>query len=346
MNTQQKSSRLHGISNFIFGRSDANVPVEQPLIVKESKDKDEDDTKVEANPETTVETIVETIETKSEIKSIQFKSLTNYTFRCPITHEYFRCAVIAEDGNMYERFAIENWFKTRNASPLTNLVIGTKLTKNIIFDNMLKDFYESYPEFKPIDYSYLVQLIKEKNYEKEKVKEYLEAIDYMNVNRIISKYKDDNHNNLTYLFDQGKELINFIIDHHDINFKGYYDYQLIHLVCRFGSIDMLKRIIDRGVNCKAMTNTNEGPIHYICSKATRLRGKDQYEAIKLLVMNNVDVNCKNNNNRSPLVYLCDVNDHFLTKEYMFDAIQLLINAGAATTDLKIILTKKRAEEIK
>ncbi len=272
--------------------------------------------------------------------NIKFKSVTHDSFKCPITHNFFRNPVTAMDGHIYENNAIKKWFKTKNTSPLTNLVIETTLIKSIIFDEMLKDFYVTYPEFKLKDYDYLVDVIQKKNHEKETIIEYLKAIDCINENRITSEFKDDGGNKLMYLFDQGKELINFIIDHHNIDYKGYHEWQLIHFICRFGSLDMLKRIIDRGANCEAMTTQKWKPIHYICSRTTLLNSKDQYEAIKLLTMNGVDVECKTDGNFTSLAMLCDINENNLTKEYMFSAIQLVINAGAEVNDFNIILTKK------
>jgi hypothetical protein len=35
--------------------------------------------------------------------------------------------VIAEDGKVYERSAIEEWLKQQRKSPVTNLAMGTKL---------------------------------------------------------------------------------------------------------------------------------------------------------------------------------------------------------------------------
>ena len=46
---------------------------------------------------------------------------------CPITLELPVEPVIAEDGNVYERVAIEAQFKVRCKSPLTNEPMGTKL---------------------------------------------------------------------------------------------------------------------------------------------------------------------------------------------------------------------------
>lgn len=48
-------------------------------------------------------------------------------FTCPITHDPFTNPVLAQDGHMYERSAIERWFTTSNRSPITNNRMNTTL---------------------------------------------------------------------------------------------------------------------------------------------------------------------------------------------------------------------------
>ena len=51
-------------------------------------------------------------------------------FLCPVTHELPIAPVIAKDGVVYERAAIERWFETKEGdptSPSTGAVIGTEL---------------------------------------------------------------------------------------------------------------------------------------------------------------------------------------------------------------------------
>jgi hypothetical protein len=48
------------------------------------------------------------------------------SFYCPITMELMKDPVMASDGHVYERSAIEEWFRHRNTSPLTNLRIADK----------------------------------------------------------------------------------------------------------------------------------------------------------------------------------------------------------------------------
>jgi hypothetical protein len=45
------------------------------------------------------------------------------SFYCPITMELMKDPVMASDGHVYERSAIEEWFQQHDTSPLTNLKI-------------------------------------------------------------------------------------------------------------------------------------------------------------------------------------------------------------------------------
>ena len=54
---------------------------------------------------------------------------------CPITHSLPVDPVTAEDGNIYERSAIEEWLKGQQRSPLTNVAMGAKLLVIGSFDN-------------------------------------------------------------------------------------------------------------------------------------------------------------------------------------------------------------------
>ena len=46
---------------------------------------------------------------------------------CPITFSLPVDPVTAEDGNVYERSAIEDWLEKQRKSPVTNLAMGTRL---------------------------------------------------------------------------------------------------------------------------------------------------------------------------------------------------------------------------
>ena len=60
-------------------------------------------------------------------------------FCCPLTLDVMANPVIAADGHTYERSAIEEWFKNNDTSPITNLLVASKvLTPNFALKSMLK----------------------------------------------------------------------------------------------------------------------------------------------------------------------------------------------------------------
>ena len=59
-------------------------------------------------------------------------------FLCPITFSLPVDPVTAEDGNVYERSAIEEWLKQQRKSPVTNLAMGTKLLPALRVKNMIR----------------------------------------------------------------------------------------------------------------------------------------------------------------------------------------------------------------
>ncbi len=74
------------------------------------------------------------------------KSATEEAFAelvCPITFSLPVDPVIAEDGNVYERSAIEEWLKQQRKSPVTNLAMGVKLLPALRVKNMIRTMVSS-----------------------------------------------------------------------------------------------------------------------------------------------------------------------------------------------------------
>ena len=63
---------------------------------------------------------------------------------CPITYEMPAEPVYAEDGRLYERSAIEQWFAADNrSSPMTKLPMGTRLVDAVQVRNIIERIVES-----------------------------------------------------------------------------------------------------------------------------------------------------------------------------------------------------------
>ena len=64
-------------------------------------------------------------------------------FLCPITFSLPVDPVMAEDGKVYERSAIEEWLKQQHKSPVTNLAMGTRLLPALQVKNMIRTMVTS-----------------------------------------------------------------------------------------------------------------------------------------------------------------------------------------------------------
>ena len=74
------------------------------------------------------------------------KSATEEAFAelvCPITFSLPVDPVMAEDGKVYERSAIEEWLKKQRKSPVTNLEMGTKLLPALQVKSMIRTMVAS-----------------------------------------------------------------------------------------------------------------------------------------------------------------------------------------------------------
>ena len=109
-------------------------PVEKKISLKKSKKSKE---------------LIYLEEEKVEEKNIEMKKnkalkpQIPHEFFCPITLEIFRDPVILEDGNTYEKEAIEKWLKENSTSPITNQkLFSTKLIQNLTLRKMIEDWKE------------------------------------------------------------------------------------------------------------------------------------------------------------------------------------------------------------
>lgn len=63
-------------------------------------------------------------------------------FLCPITFEPMVDPVVAQDGQTYERAAIEEWLTTHDTSPLSGAVLEHReLTPNVALRQLIEEFH-------------------------------------------------------------------------------------------------------------------------------------------------------------------------------------------------------------
>jgi ankyrin repeat protein len=208
-------------------------------------------------------------------------------FICPITHQIFKDPVIAFDGIFYERKAIEDWFKNNNISPTTRQIIDKTIISSILFNNLLKEYLEKNPEELKNQYVYEINEIIFNYYINKN--DLIELKKYMSLyNNIVLSFFDE-----TRLKNNG--LAKILIDH-QININNKNNYLLIHYICRFSTPEMIKYIIDKGVDLECTTAGGWKPIHLICRYSTP-------EMIKYIIDKGVDLESTNNKKMKPIDYL-------------------------------------------
>lgn len=247
-------------------------------------------------------------------------------FICPITKEYFVHPVFADDGHIYERSAIETWYAKHETSPLTREKINNKaLFSNHIFNNQLKEFYRIHPEIEILDVNKLIEIVNGESYTANHVLKYLQIISDINDVRLNKKKSEDKHETQILIQILGNQkFADFLIDHHPIDYVGGCKYMLIHYICRFGTLESIKKIVNRpDIDLEAANFNGTRPIHFLFSAFTNVHDAHQLEAIKLLVEKGVNLESINKFGEYSLLLLCS-NDNNLSDEFQYEAIKFLI----------------------
>lgn len=242
-------------------------------------------------------------------------------YKCPITLDYMKEPVIAQDGHIYEKSAIENWFENHDHSPITRQKIDKQLTTCYFFNEKLEDFYKTNNIIKQITERDLLSPFF-KNFDEKSILKYLQIINDMNDDDLVLLFKNTN-------------FINFLIDKYPIDYKDERNWMMIHYICEYGTYDMLKKIVSKKeVDLEAKTQDNWRPMHILCSYAAKQTDEDRLNSIKLMIKQDVELNVKTVNGLKPIDLICEL-DNVISRKYYIEIVQLLINAGATVKRLKI-----------
>ena len=179
------------------------------------------------------------------------KITANTKFICPITRQLINEMAITSNGFFYEKTAIEQWLKTNNTSPQTGLTIDKKTYPCIALQNQLEEFYDNHP------------LSKARRYQKSKAHtDNLDEINNIiaNANANAQYTKLLNYNEFDWLLFDSQNLekimenINSDVITHIINNTPNLECEIdeklrpIHYVCKYQSIDVIKLLVDKGVD--------------------------------------------------------------------------------------------------
>ncbi|ARF12055.1 ankyrin repeat protein [Klosneuvirus KNV1] len=78
--------------------------------------------------------------------------MDQHNFICPITHQVFSEPVLADDGNIYEREAIEARYKEKRTSPITRERMSEKVVPVNFIKSMIGEYLEKNPDLKARQY--------------------------------------------------------------------------------------------------------------------------------------------------------------------------------------------------
>ena len=235
-------------------------------------------------------------------------------FVCPISKQIFKEPVVASDGFFYEKHCILEWLKTKNLSPMTNLVISKNVHSCIFFNNLLKTFLENNPEevrnqfapsFDHVDnIDILNEIIKERRYVSLlKYRSFIMS-KFQNYKIIKDLAKSNQHQVIMHLVD------NVI----DLNEK-IHGRRLVHDLCQYSTPEMIKYIIDKGVDLECQDDTQSRPIHFICQYSTP-------EMIKYIIDKGVDLECLDNEQWKPIHLICRYSTPEMIKYIIDEGVDL------------------------
>lgn len=270
--------------------------------------------------------------------------------KCPITREIMYDPVVASDGVVYERDAIEKWLSMNSHSPVTK----ESLKKDIYDCSILKRYIDQYikdnpkkkkkqyePSFdyndnkdqinKFISSNQFNKLLNYKNYDIKNMCLYinhmvsncsqLDIINYVIRNCInIKEYLDGSAYNLLQRLckKDNLDMIKYFVEEVGMNIESTQNSSkkdnLIHIACREEATNIISYLISKGVNLESENNEKVRPIHIACSKKN-------INIVKQLIDHGVNLDCKNNDDVRPIDYACENNNMDIIKiliEYKVD----------------------------
>lgn len=206
---------------------------------------------------------------------------------CPISGQIFNEPVTLSDGHTYEKELIEKYLSSNNRSPIT---------KEILNDD-INNLQINYLILQQIDYLLEKKIISKNDiYEKEII--------------INSEFFKKNNSNPKLI----KDTIDLLELRGELEkvYSDYDNYKLIHFVCEFSTLEIVKYLVDKGVDLEFKNYNKETPLHIACEVSTP-------EIIKYLIDKGVDLETKNYNEWKPI--------HLACRHQNYDVVKLLIDKG-------------------
>ncbi len=204
--------------------------------------------------------------------------------RCPITTMIMKRPAIAEDGFIYEKSAIMEWFENHNTSPKTRKVIGKKVIPVFSIKKYIENYVRKHHELK----DEVFKSVKTHGKYQKKINTMIEKDDWPSLKKYVGfefiLFSDEQFKKLCRECDDN--VMKHIIDHMvDIECENDEKMRPIHYICNgVSKNDMVKYIIDKGVNLEHEDDIKWRAIHFICHRHSS-------ELIKYIIDKGVDTKC-------------------------------------------------------
>lgn len=187
-------------------------------------------------------------------------------YKCPLTQLLFCDPVLAEDGVIYEKMAIESWLKDNDISPTTKETIGNTLISIHQYKYVVSKILEKYPEKVNETFMcvYPYSLFKEQFMDKMLNGHFSELPSYRNI-CITDLLHDECTTIAEYLFRSCKdnEIVKGVIDNSlDFDCADFAGHLPLHIACRFSNTDIVNYLLDKGATVNSVNLVENLPIHY------------------------------------------------------------------------------------
>lgn len=215
--------------------------------------------------------------------------------RCPITGEILLEPIIASDGHVYEKQALEAWLSEKNTSQMTReKIIKHDYNINIFYKNMIQKMISQYPELKNEQYG------KDNNHEHNQ--HIINGLINNNKFDELLKYKNfkldliDSIRNMV-INCKNDSVLKHIIDN-TLNIQGTDDvYYPMHEICKHSFPEAIQYAIDKGWNLETSCMNGYRPMHFIFRY-------QEPGLIKQVLDIDIDLNAAGGDGWRPIHYLC------------------------------------------
>ncbi len=204
-------------------------------------------------------------------------------FVCPITKQIFKDPVVAEDGHIYEKDAIVEWFKKKSNSPMTRRKIDKKMYPLVQFNNELKEFLQKNPalleeQYKnafPYDITEVTKILNVSIGSNCDFTKLLSFTNFKLLDQIVIDYNTQVATFLEIILSKCEDdsIIKYVLDNSvDSKTKSHISQETddvgypIHILCKFGNYNIIKhalKLLLGPSDLEVVDNLGRRPIHYI-----------------------------------------------------------------------------------